>query len=146
MARKRNKKWLAEVDDEYLRKTREGTPQQRIDHRKALAQARRRTAKLESRYRHIRRGVLADNGDKWGNSWLLRKRFLEGKIEVSERAVRAKRMLNGQPRLTRWSPELLAAVRSVGWPSALRYLAARMKGELPVTSMKSSPAGKDDNT
>jgi len=133
-----------EVDDKFKAATRaieEGLPD-----RPALRQRRIQEARQYQREKNLLRGVRANNGDKWGNTWLRRKRFLEGKIERSERKARVARIWNGrQPLGLSWY-ERLGAVRSAEWPFALRFLAHRMSLPERVIFTKSSPAGKDEST
>lgn len=137
---------------EYLAAARaleEGIPADALAKRRDLRYLRKKEAKAKGRERHLLEGLRKNaknpTGNVWGNTPYQRRRFLESKIEVSERLVRAKRMLRGrrqfgQPRLAS-----LAGVRSAEWPCVAAWVAYLIGTYRLDTLMKSSPAGEADD-
>lgn len=136
--------WEQEVTPEYLEASRQLSWGDRREFRRRQRQSAEWARRSKVRTAELRRGARVGNGDKWGNSWLKRRRFLENKIEQSERKVRAWRMLHGATLYNAPWGEQLAAVRCVTWRYALRYLAQAMLRGWRDTYTKLPRVGEDD--
>lgn len=147
--RKPKKTHEKEVSAEYLASIRaleESIPAKDKPLRRDQRYYNKQAAKAKGREQHLRAGLRAQNGDIWGNTPYQRRRFLESKIEVSERATRASRMLVGKRSFGSLHIVRLADVRSAGWPAAAKWVAAWVGNQRQVTAMRSSPVGVDDDT
>lgn len=139
--KKPKKKHIQEVSSEYLKlvaSLEEHVPKQSVRRYKERNEERARYRVAE-----LRRGERLQNGDKWGNTWYRRHRFLENLVERSERDIRTKRMLLGWNYDGRYTQDSLADVTSVRWRSAAASTARFVEDYRMETYMRSSRAGSE---
>lgn len=103
---------------------------------------RRNEERAKVRQAELRRGERMQNGDKWGNTWYRRHRFLENMIERSERGLRVKRMKLGMLSAGSLASDNIGDVRSARWPWVAKRLAYVVGTYRLETYMRSSPAGQ----
>lgn len=133
----------AEVSDSYLKAVasiEESIPKET----RHMARYRERNEE-RARYRaaELRRGERLQNGDKWGNTWYRRHRYLENIIERHERDIRRKRMMLGWNYEGSYTLDNLADVSSAIWPSAAALAAYLVGTYRMATYMRLSPAGSE---
>ncbi len=134
------KKHTREVDADYIAAVRalEGTVPGRVTRK----YRRRNEERARSRQAELRRGERMQNGDKWGNTWYRRHRFLENMIERSERDLRVKRMKLGLLSAGSLASDSIGDVRSARWTWAAMRLAYVVGTYRLETYMRSSRAGQ----